>query len=249
MGERMNTRVSITTNGPIHLGHAYVILLNEQVAHKSGGSFHVRFDDSQPYWIQKIGLDGQRCVSESIRGDLEWLGIPVDGYTSEHDNAWRVAECVDELLRTNDHEFDRMVGTVEHDYLQAIYRSVAEPDKSLYPYAPWLTVEKVVWDFLQSITHVIRGDELMTEASFYAFVCKWFGWPVPEQIFIPRLLTHDGNDLADVSKTRGNWKLADIRAQGWTPERVRSVLAVSCLKDPQAGWTVDNVRRAPVLTL
>lgn len=243
----MNTRVSVTVNGPIHIGHAYTILLNEQLAHNSGGLFHVRFDDAQPYWIQRLGADAMRDLTDGLVRDLEWLGIRADSFTSERDNEWRVRGWTRAICCSRGRDFPQMTGVPAADYEMATYRLTTEPAKAIYPYVPWLTAAKVCWDHSQQITHVVRGDELLSEASLYAFICQSCGWPIPEQIFIPRLKTAGGGELSDISKTVGNWKLCDLREAGWSPDRVRAVLAVSCLKHPCDGWTVENLKEQPAL--
>ena len=76
---RNTTRFNPTTNGPLHIGHAYTALVNQHEAHASGGKFVLRFDDNTRYWMQKLG--GAAAMAKIARGqleDLEWLGIMPD---------------------------------------------------------------------------------------------------------------------------------------------------------------------------
>lgn len=239
-----NTRVSVTVNGPLHIGHAYMILLNEQIAHDSGGQFHFRFDDDQAWWNEQLGISQVDKLRRAMREDLAWLEIPVDSWSSEAEVSLVADGLWDRLIPTPEpgREWDCTVDTFLFPTVPPDHR------EAWYPFVPHLTVPKVIFDGLQWITHVIRGKELITEFAFYEylFYLIWGGERCPEQVFVPRLRAKDGSDLADVSKTKGNWKLADLRAQGWTAESVREILAESCLAGPGA-WCVENLKPEPVI--
>lgn len=116
-----------------------------------------------------------------------------------------------------------------------------------YPYVPYLTAVKVVQDYREGIDCVIRGDDLISEFSLYCYLCERLQLPIPTFLYVPKLL-HEGEDLSDVSKTRGNFKIADFRERGFTPDEVTSLLADVCLRNPARGWSFDNIKRFPTLT-
>jgi hypothetical protein len=60
-------------------------------------------------------------------------------------------------------------------------------------------------------------------------------------------MADDGYEMTDVSKTRGDWKIADLRKNGVTPNTIISILAESCLTDTSGDWKVSNIKSRPAL--
>ena len=65
--ETICTRFPPEPNGYLHIGHAKSILLNSGLAKKYNGTFHLRFDDTNP---MKEDME----FVESIKEDVKWLG-------------------------------------------------------------------------------------------------------------------------------------------------------------------------------
>ena len=236
-----NTRFNPTTNGMLHIGHVYTALVNQQEAAVSGGKFFIRFDDDQVYWNDVKKMDA-KSISLKMMEDLSWLGVKANRLDSESS----MIEEVDKLMRA-------LCASKYLPMLQKVYHS-DQPEMpgrgfAPYPYAPWFTARKVVMDFIEGVNLLIRGEDLVDEYSLYCYFCEAFGFPLPRQVFLPRLELGTG----DISKTLGNWSIDEMRFYGdkmhaslCTPENLLHKLSISCLRYPSKGWTIDNVKQRPV---
>ena len=235
------TRFNPTTNGGLHIGHAYTALVNQHEAHASGGKYILRFDDNTRYWIHALG--GRAAMAEIAKGqqeDLEWLGITADQIVCQSEQE---PEVLAFLAASKWHH------VVDHGVWNAIRAHVvSNPPMEPFGLTSFISAERVVSDHMLGANLLIRGMELLSEDGHYLYLCALFGFEPPEKWYIPRLMTATASDLGDVSKTAGNWKIRDVRERGHSPELVRWILCESCLVDSWGPWSLDNLRARPVLT-
>lgn len=83
----------------------------------------------------------------------------------------------------------------------------------------------VVDDHDMGITHVIRGDDHMTNTFRQVQIYKAMGWDVPIFAHLPMILGPDG---AKLSKRHGAPAVSDYRDQGYLPEAIRNYLLRLC---------------------
>jgi glutamyl-tRNA synthetase len=85
----------------------------------------------------------------------------------------------------------------------------------------------VVDDHDMGVTHIIRGDDHLTNAARQTIIYEAMGWDVPVMAHIP--LIH-GADGAKLSKRHGALGVEAYRAMGYLPEALRNYLA-------RLGWS------------
>ncbi|HVY18475.1 MAG TPA: glutamate--tRNA ligase [Bauldia sp.] len=85
----------------------------------------------------------------------------------------------------------------------------------------------VVDDHDMGVTHIIRGDDHLTNAGRQKILYDALGWPVPEMAHIP--LIH-GPDGAKLSKRHGALGVDAYRAMGYLPQAMRNYLV-------RLGWS------------
>lgn len=79
----------------------------------------------------------------------------------------------------------------------------------------------VVDDALQGVSHVARGQDLEAASDIHVLLQRLLGLPSP-LYFHHRLILDDGGEK--LAKSRASQSIAELRAAGWTPERVRGEL-------------------------
>jgi glutamyl-tRNA synthetase/nondiscriminating glutamyl-tRNA synthetase len=81
----------------------------------------------------------------------------------------------------------------------------------------------VVDDALMKVTHVIRGDDHLSNTPKQVALYEALGWPVPEFAHLSTILGSDGKRL---SKRHGATSIANFRDMGVLPEALMNYLAL-----------------------
>jgi glutamyl-tRNA synthetase len=80
----------------------------------------------------------------------------------------------------------------------------------------------VVDDHLMEITHVIRGDDHLSNTPRQILLYEAFGWELPKFAHIPMIL---GKDKARLSKRHGATSVIEYSKMGYLPEAVLNYIA------------------------
>lgn len=90
---------------------------------------------------------------------------------------------------------------------------------------PTYMLAVVVDDHDMGVTHVIRGDDHMTNTFRQVQIYKAMGWDIPTFAHLPMILGPDG---AKLSKRHGAPAVGDYRERGYLPEAVCNYLLRLC---------------------
>jgi glutamyl-tRNA synthetase/nondiscriminating glutamyl-tRNA synthetase len=88
-------------------------------------------------------------------------------------------------------------------------------------------------DALMEITHVIRGDDHVSNTPKQVAIYEAFGWKVPEFAHLSTIL---GSDRERLSKRHGATSIASFREMGYLPEALMNYLAL-------LGWGAEGGMR------
>lgn len=88
----------------------------------------------------------------------------------------------------------------------------------------------VIDDHLMKVTHVIRGEDHLSNTPRQLMVYKALGWEPPKFMHIPLILGHDRTPL---SKRHGHTSVEFFRNEGYLSKGLMNYLAL-------LGWTVDE---------
>jgi glutamyl-tRNA synthetase len=157
-----------------------------------------------------------------------------EGRPPRYDGRWRdrdpseAPEGVKPVVRI---KAPREGETVVHDKVQG---EVRFPNKDLDDFiilrsdgGPTYMHAVVVDDHDMGVTHIIRGDDHLTNAARQTIIYKAMGWDVPVMAHIP--LIH-GPDGAKLSKRHGALGVEAYREMGYLPQALRNYLV-------RLGWS------------
>ena len=88
-------------------------------------------------------------------------------------------------------------------------------------------------DALMEITHVVRGDDHISNTPKQVAIYEAFGWKVPQFAHLSTIL---GADRERLSKRHGATSIASFRAMGYLPEALVNYLAL-------LGWGAEGGTR------
>ncbi|MCT7375138.1 glutamate--tRNA ligase [Chelativorans salis] len=157
-----------------------------------------------------------------------------EGRPPRYDGTWRdrdpreAPEGVRPVVRI---KAPREGETVIHDRVQG---EVRFPNKDLDDFiilrsdgSPTYMHAVVVDDHDMGVTHIIRGDDHLTNAARQALIYKAMGWEVPVMAHVPLIHGPDGSKL---SKRHGALGVEAYRAMGYLPTALCNYLA-------RLGWS------------
>lgn len=243
------TRIPPSPTGHLHIGTVRTALFNYLFARKHEGKFIFRSEDTDRARSTK------EFEAEIIEG-LEWLGLTHDGeivrqserverhtellqkliaddraYVSKEESKTTPGEMVEVVRLRNAGSLvtfeDLIRGTITFDTKElgdfVIARSVTDP---LYHFAV------VVDDMDAGVTHVIRGEDHISNTPRQILIQEALGAPRPSYAHLPLILA---SDRSKMSKRHGAVSLLEYRKEGFLKEAIINYLAL-------LGWSPKDDR-------
>ena len=233
-----------------HVGSARTALFNWLYARHTGGTFVLRVEDTD------AARNKTEFVDVILHG-LQWLGLnwdegpqiggAVKGDHGPYFQSQRSAiykKYVDQLLSEGKaYEFEGAVKfrtpktpAVVHDLIcgDIQFDRTNEPDLVIQRKdgSPVFHLVNVVDDFEMAITHVIRGEDHLSNTQKHLALIEAFGAKPPHYAHIPLILNPNGSKM---SKRDAGASIQDYMDQGYLPAAVRNYL---CL----LGWSPKDNR-------
>lgn len=112
---------------------------------------------------------------------------------------------------------------IVHGYVEFSNEVVSDPIILRSSGMPVYNYVVVIDDALMKITHVIRGDDHLSNTPKQVALYEALGWPVPEFAHLSTIL---GADRERLSKRHGATSIANFRDMGVLPEALANYLAL-----------------------
>jgi glutamyl-tRNA synthetase len=223
--------------GFLHIGGVHTFLFNWLFARGNGGEVRLRIENT----------DTSREVAEAvdqIERSLSWLGLDWDGETTFQLD--RIERCQAEARRLVEegkaYEDEGAIrfrmpaeGTTGWDDL--IRGRIEFPNERLDDLVilrsdgrPTYNFASPVEDWLDGITHVIRGDDHVSNTPKQVRILEGLGAELPLYAHVANINGEDGRKL---SKRHGAVAVDEFRAAGYVPDALFNFLAL-------LGWAPDG---------
>ncbi|MEW5900807.1 MAG: glutamate--tRNA ligase [Acidobacteriota bacterium] len=218
----VTVRFAPSPTGYLHLGSARTALFNWLYARHTGGKFLLRVEDTD------IDRSDVRFLEEILR-DLRWLGLDWDGepiFQSRRFSLYR--KKAEELVAAGKayREGEAIVFPVEkgrtievRDLIHGLIRVKTDDIKDQVMIksdgSPSYNFACVVDDAELRITHILRGDDHISNTPKQVLFYEALGLTPPQFGHMPLILGPDG---AKLSKRHGGVSVEEYREEGYLPE-------------------------------
>jgi glutamyl-tRNA synthetase len=222
--------------GFLHVGVTRTFLFNWLFARQQGGRCLLRIENT----------DTAREVAEAvdqIQESLRWLGIDWDGLSFQLDRMERCQEEARRLVAQGDAYEDegairfRMPDEGTTTYHDLVLGEIETPNHVLDDLVlvrgdgrPTYNFASPVEDWLDGITHVIRGRDHISNTPRQINILRALGAEIPQYAHMPDVAGDDGKKL---SKRHGAQGVDEFRDLGYLPETMLNFLAL-------LGWSYDD---------
>ncbi|MBI3317063.1 MAG: glutamate--tRNA ligase [Candidatus Omnitrophica bacterium] len=240
MEPSVRVRFAPSPTGYLHIGGVRTALFNFLYARSQGGKFLLRMEDSDR-------ARSEKKYETEILESLKWLGLAWDEpffYQSARLEIYQKAarELLAKGLAYEEKgeggiaiKFkipprkigftDLVHGEVQFD--TSLFGDLVLIKSDGFPTYHWACV---LDDHEMRISHVIRGDDHLSNTPRQQLLFEVLGWKAPKYAHLPLILGGDGTPL---SKRHGAVSLASFREQGFVPEGMINYLAL-------LGWGVEG---------
>ncbi|MEM8737319.1 MAG: glutamate--tRNA ligase family protein [Planctomycetota bacterium] len=215
------TRFAPSPTGELHIGGARTALFAWAYAKRHDGQFLLRFEDTD----QKRS---SKQAEQNILRDLEWLGLRGDNHDapggiprqSERLDLYRAAL---DKLKAAGHTYEddgavrfRMDRDIAFD--DAVYGHIAVEAKDLEDFViqkadgfPTFHLAVVVDDADMNVTHVIRGQEHLSNTTKHAALYDALGEFRPVWCHTPSIMNPDGSKMS--KRDKGKFVANELKTQ------------------------------------
>ena len=233
----VRVRMAPSPTGLLHIGGVRTFLFNWLFARGQGGECLLRIENT----------DTSREVEESveqIERSLRWLGIEWDGETTFQLDVMERAKEEGQRLVADGAAYEeegairiRMPDEGATGWDDAVKGRIEVPNAELEDLVlvrsdgrPTYNFASPLEDWLDGITHVIRGEDHVSNTPKQINVLRALGAEPPVYAHAPNVFGIDGKKL---SKRHGAVSVDEFREAGYVPEALMNFLAL-------LGWAPDG---------
>lgn len=240
------TRFAPSPTGKLHIGAYRTAIFAYLYAKKHGGKFILRIEDT----------DKERSTKENeenILESLQWLGLNYDEKYIQSENVERHKEVLLDLINSSHAYISKEEAKDGSGIIKQIVRfknpninvtfkdeikgevTMDTTDLGDFVIAknidePLFHLAVVVDDFDEGVTHVIRGEDHVSNTPRQILIQRAINAPTPVYAHLPLVL---GEDKQKLSKRKGALAVTEYQDLGYLPEAILNMASM-------LGWNPGN---------
>ncbi|HSE56900.1 MAG TPA: glutamate--tRNA ligase [Candidatus Paceibacterota bacterium] len=237
--QKVVTRFAPSPTGNLHSGAYRTAIFAYLFARKHSGTFVLRIEDTDRERSKKE-------YEENILESLQWLGLEYDHFFRQSENIARHTQVLEKLISDGHAYVSKEAakdgsGVIKeivrfknpntdvsfHDQIKGLVTMHTEDlgdfviAKNIHE--PLFHLAVVVDDFDEGVTHVIRGEDHVSNTPRQVLLQRAIGAPTPEYAHLPLVL---GPDKQKLSKRKGALAITEYRDLGYLPEAILNMVAM-----------------------
>ncbi|HOY11086.1 MAG TPA: glutamate--tRNA ligase family protein [Candidatus Paceibacterota bacterium] len=245
MKNKVITRVAPSPTGLMHIGTARVALFNYLFTKQNDGKIILRIEDT----------DRERSKPEfekNIKDGFSWLGLTFDEIWKQSERTEIYTQYLQKLLAEDLAYVSQEEAKKEGDrssvirfrnpgqkitFQDLIHGEITFDTTELGDFViakdletPIFHFANVVDDLEAGTTHIIRGDDHISNTPRQILIFKALGGPIPTYAHLPMILAPDKTKL---SKRHGAWPVTEYRDEGYLKEAVLNFIVL-------LGWSPQS---------
>ena len=250
VNKKIITRFPPSPTGGFHVGSARTAIFNYLFAKQHGGIMLLRFEDTDKE-------RSKREYEKDITGALLWLGIEYEGGLRQSERTALYSSYIEKLIDSGSAYISDESGKSENTlnkrdtvvrfknpnikitFHDLIHGDISFDTTELGDFViaksfdePLYHLAVVVDDFDMGVTHIIRGDDHISNTPRQILIQQAIGAPMPVYAHIPLIL---GPDRSKLSKRHGAKSTLEYKKDGITAEGMFNYLAL-------LGWNPGDER-------
>jgi glutamyl-tRNA synthetase len=239
MDKKVVTRFAPSPTGNLHSGSYRTAIFAYLYARQNNGTFVLRIEDT----------DKTRSTTEyenNILDSLKWLGLEHDVFVRQSENNTRHKEVLEKMI-ADGHAYIskeeakdgsgviKEIVRFKNPNIDVTFHDEIKGDVTMYTgdlgdfviakniNEPLFHLAVVVDDFDEGITHIIRGEDHVSNTPRQILIQRAIGAPTPAYAHLPLVL---GIDKQKLSKRKGALAMTEYRDLGYLPEALLNMVAM-----------------------
>lgn len=239
MDKKVVTRFAPSPTGNLHSGSYRTAIFAYLYARQNNGTFVLRIEDT----------DKARSTTQyenNILDSLKWLGLEHDVFVRQSENNTRHKEVLEKMI-ADGHAYIskeeakdgsgviKEIVRFKNPNIDVTFHDEIKGDVTMHTgdlgdfviakniNEPLFHLAVVVDDFDEGITHIIRGEDHVSNTPRQILIQRAIGAPTPVYAHLPLVL---GIDKQKLSKRKGALAMTEYRDLGYLPEALLNMVAM-----------------------